>query len=255
VAERFHWHGGTPAVDGVARKIVTERLPILMYHRVTSEGAAETARYRVSPGAFEEQLRYLHDSGYRSATLSEWRGSMQARRPLPGRRILLTFDDGYRDFYTEAWPLLERYGFSAIVFLVTGDVGRANRWDATYGDDVPLLTWDEVRRLRDAGVELGSHTATHAHLTALSNADVAREAASSRAVLERELGTTIEAFAYPYGDTDPVVQHLVGACGYVYGLTCRAGPSRYEDSLLALPRIEVEGTDDFADFVRRLVEA
>jgi hypothetical protein len=81
---------------------------------------------------------------------------------------------------------------------------------------------------------------------------VVREGVGSRAILERQLGVPIKAFAYPYGDTDRVVQHLIGACGYILGLSCRPGLSRFEDSLLALPRIEVIGSDRFQEFIVKL---
>jgi peptidoglycan/xylan/chitin deacetylase (PgdA/CDA1 family) len=84
-------------------------------------------------------------------------------------------------------------------------------------------------------------------------ADIVHEGARARATIERELGQPVTAFAYPYGDFDQVVQHLIGACGYVYGLTCRAGKSRFQDNLLALPRIEVAGTQQFQDFIASLV--
>ena len=136
VEERFLWSGGTPACEGAPPPLTTGRLPILMYHRIAAEGAEATGRYRISPKDFEEHLRYLRDAGYRSAGLEEWGAACRARRPLPGRRVLLTFDDGFRDFLTDAWPLLARYGFGATVFLVADLVGGANRWDAAYGEEV-----------------------------------------------------------------------------------------------------------------------
>jgi peptidoglycan/xylan/chitin deacetylase (PgdA/CDA1 family) len=223
-----------------------------MYHRVAPTGSPAMARYRVTPGAFEAQLRYLRDAGYYSVSLEEWRAAVEAKKPLAGRAVLITFDDGYLDFLTHVWPLLRRYGFSATVFLVTDAVGRSNAWDGVYGEEVPLLGWEEIRQLRGEGVEFGSHSASHRALTALSPVDVAREGARSRAILERRLGVPINAFAYPYGDTDRVVQHLIGACGYTFGLSCRPGLSRFADSLLALPRIEVTGSDRFQDFIAKL---
>ncbi|HYG62806.1 MAG TPA: glycosyltransferase [Thermoanaerobaculia bacterium] len=261
VAERARLQGGTllsrqvNEAAGVLPGVVTYRLPILMYHRVASGGGAgDPARWRVSPEAFEEQLRYLRDSGYHTPRLEDWRRAAESKRPLAGRAVLLTFDDGYRDFAEHAWPLLRRYGFSALVFLVAGAVGSTNRWDAGYGHGLPLLGWDEVRRLRAEGVELGSHSGTHRPLTSLAATEVVREAAHSRAVIARALGEPPRAFAYPYGDTDPAVRHLVSACGYVYGLTTRPGRCGFGDGMLDLPRIEVAGDAPFERFVARLEE-
>jgi peptidoglycan/xylan/chitin deacetylase (PgdA/CDA1 family) len=235
-----------------SRGVVTERLPILMYHRVARSGSPLLERFRVSPEQFEEQLRFLRNAGFRSATLAEWGEAMRHRRPLPGRRIMLTFDDGYQDFADHAWPLLQRYGFRAVVFLVTDEVGGENRWDAAFGETAPLLGWTEIRRLQAEGAEFGSHTATHPQLCSLSAEEVVREAARSRAVLRRQLGTDVTALAYPYGDQDPIVQHLVGACGYTYGLTTNWGPSDLADDPLALPRLEVEGLDSLDRFVEKI---
>lgn len=230
----------------------SDRLAILMYHRIAPSGGAATARYRVTPQAFEEQLRYLRDAGYYSVSLEQWQAAAETKQPLPGRPILLTFDDGDLDFLTCAWPLLQRYGFSTTVFLVAERVAGVNAWVNAFDETLQLLGWDEIRHLRDQGVVFGAHSASHLPLTSLTVADVVREGARARSIIERELGRSVTAFAYPYGDFDPVVQHLIGACGYVYGLTCRVGKSRFQDNLLALPRIEVAGTQQFQDFVASL---
>jgi peptidoglycan/xylan/chitin deacetylase (PgdA/CDA1 family) len=196
-------------------------------------------------------LSYLYKAGFYSVRLDDWRAAMEARRPLPGRAIHITFDDGYRDFGT-AWPLLRRYGFSATVLLVADRIGRYSDWDAACDEEIPLLDWDEIRRLQEQGVEFGSHSASHPFFTALSHEELVRECVRSRMVLERGLGAPVLALAYPYGDADPVVQHLAGACGYVYGLTCEPRPSDLHDSLLALPRLEVLGSDDMTRFAAKL---
>jgi peptidoglycan/xylan/chitin deacetylase (PgdA/CDA1 family) len=246
------WRGVPPRRPTAARPVVTHRLPILLYHRVAEVGSPATVRYRVTPAAFEDQLRYLRDAGFRGVGLEDWRGAIAQHTPLPGRAVLITFDDGYADFLTEAWPLLRRYGFPATVFLVAGEVGGSNRWDRAVGEEVPLLGWRDIRRLRDEGVEFGSHSLSHRRLTAIPPTEVVREVAASRAILQDELGTVVRAFAYPFGGEDAVVRHLIGACGYVLGASCRPGGSGLWDPLLALPRIEISGTDNFSDFVTRL---
>ncbi len=231
---------------------ITSKLPILMYHRISPTGAPATARYRVTPESFEEQVKYLHDAGFYSIGLDDWYTAMKTKSPLPGRAILITFDDGYQDFLTFAWPVLKRYGFSAIVFIVTDEIGGVNRWDNAYGEQIPLLGWTDIRLLYGEGVEFGSHTTSHPYLPALSASEIVREGARSRAILCRELGVIIKAFAYPHGAEDEVVLHLIGACGYVYGLSCRWGLSTYHDSPLALPRLEVFGSDNLQNFIAKL---
>lgn len=252
IAQRVLWNGGSPRRSESPPDLRTWKLPILLYHRIAPEGATAKARYRVTPEAFEEQLRFLRDSGYHTPHLGDWLRAMEAKEPLPGRAVLFTFDDGYRDFAEHAWPLLRRYGFTALVFLVADAVGGTNEWDEAYGERLPLLSWEEIRRLHAEGVELGSHTATHRPLTSLSATDVVREVARSRAVLTRGLGGPVEAIAYPHGAADEVVRHLTGACGYRSGLTCNPAHSGFDDPPLALPRLEVRGDASFADFVALL---
>jgi peptidoglycan/xylan/chitin deacetylase (PgdA/CDA1 family) len=234
------------------QQIVTDRLPILAYHRIAEDGPASLARYRVTPEAFEAQLRYLRDTGFRGITLDEWRVAMESYSPLPGRAVMIAFDDGYLDFHTHAWPLLRRYGFPAAVFLVSDHIGGTSAWDSAHGEPASLMGWPEIRALRDEGVHFGSHTATHRMLTGLPLVEVVRELARSRAALERELRQRVNALAYPSDQWDPAIAHIAGACGYVYGLTCRPECARLDDRPLTLPRIEITGDDDFARFVCKL---
>jgi peptidoglycan/xylan/chitin deacetylase (PgdA/CDA1 family)/SAM-dependent methyltransferase len=251
VADRFLMKGGNVRKGGIPQSL-TYRLPILMYHRVAPAGSVATARYRVAPDVFEQHLKYLRDGGFYSVSLYDWREAMQAYRPIQGHAVLLTFDDGCLDFLEYAWPLLKRYGFSAIVFLVADKIGQVNSWDHIYGEELPLLGWKNIHQLQDEGVEFGSHTATHPYLTVLSPADVVREAARSRSIIERGLKKPVTAFAYPYGSENQAVQHLIGACGYTFGLSCRPGSCGFTDHLLALPRIEICGEDTFQDFVAKM---
>jgi peptidoglycan/xylan/chitin deacetylase (PgdA/CDA1 family) len=246
------WRGGALRTSDAGAQPCTASLPILLYHRIASAVGSRLNRYCVTPDDFEAQLRYLRDCGYYSVTLATWRDAMAAHSPLPGRAVLLTFDDGYRDFAECAWPLLKRYGFSALVFLVADEIGGTSRWDRSSGETAPLLGWTEIHGLQQAGVAFGCHTSTHPRLTALSPTDVVKELASSRSILTRGLRAPIDALAYPYGAEDPVVHHLAGATGFTFGLTCRSGRTGLWEAPLKLPRIEVRGDQGFVEFVRAL---
>lgn len=245
------WQGGKPQHSQTGL-VETHQLPILLYHRVAPHGSQSLQPYRVSPQAFEEQLSYLRDAGYYCVTIEEWHAAMKEHRSLPGRAVLLTFDDGYRDFKEFAWPLLQRYGFSALVFLVAGEVGGSNSWDRQAGETLPLLDWDEIRELEEAGIQFGSHSSSHPLLTAISPTEMLREAIRSRSLLEQRLAAPVRSFAYPFGGEDPVVRHVIGASGFIYGFTSRTGRCGLWEPLLGLPRIEVSGSDRFEDFVRKL---
>ncbi len=253
-ARHVRWQGGAPAPAPAASRVTTH-LPILMYHRIVADGPPSTARYRVSPAQLETQLRYLRDAGYHSVTLDAWQDAARRRQPLPGKAVALTFDDGYRDFLTQAWPLLKRYGFGATLFLVAGAIGTTNAWDTAHGEAVPLLGWDELRRLQEDGMTFGSHALTHQPLTALPIDDAARELLRSRCELEEALRRPVRWLSYPYGAAEEALAHLAGACGYTAAVTCEARRAALRDDPLLLPRIEVSGTDSFAQFVQRMAWA
>lgn len=246
-----HRNGKPHAAAPADPSAVTEQIPILMYHRVAPSGSQALSRFRVPPDLFERHVRHLAEAGYRTIGLDEWRAACHCKRPIHGRAVILTFDDGYRDFRKHAWPILRRYGFTAYVFLVTAHIGGFNEWDQAH-EKIPLLNADEIARLRDEGVYLGSHTTSHPRLIALSGRDALGEMLSSRMELSRAFRIPADTIAYPYGETDEVVAHLAGACGYVYGLSAKPGLACFHHSLLALPRIEIAGTDNVEKFTAKL---
>ncbi|MGY1659594.1 glycosyltransferase [Geodermatophilus sp. SYSU D00705] len=252
VAAHVRWTGkAAPAADADG-PAGTDRLPILMYHRVSASGSEALSRYRVTPSALDEQLGYLRSAGFRGTTLEEWAEARRVNRPLPGRAVLLTFDDAYVDFQEEAWPILQRHGFPATLFVPTAHVGGSNVWDEVYGEKVPLLGWNDLQALHGAGVTIGAHGHTHRPLSALTPAEMAEEAARSRVELEDRLQAAVTAVAYPYGRHDSVVTHLHAACGFLHGVTTRSAFSSLKDPAMALPRVEVLGDDDVSTFIRRV---
>ena len=218
---------------------VTKKLPILSYRRISPDGLDA-----VTPQVFEQHLQYLKDGGYYSASWQDWQNAKLAKIPLPGKAVLLTFDGGYLDFFNYAFPLLKRFNFTATVFLVAESIGKTNSWEKADSEQVQLMEWPEIRQLRDEGIEIGSMSATYQPMTNLSPTEIVREGAKSRAILERGLGKSVRCFAYPYGNVDKMVEHLVGAIGYTFGVSYESKFSNFEDSLLSLPRMQVT-TENF----------
>ena len=185
------------------------RLPVLLYHHVGPVRAGTYPSLTIPPKRFERQIRWLadqHFSGVSSTDLLAWR---REGRPLPPRPVLLTFDDGYADLADIAFPLLRSYGFGAIVFLVSGQIGKTNEWDEANGSGTHrLLTTPQVRDWSARGIEFGAHGRTHADLT-LPETDVLDEVAGSAADLEELLGQKASSFAYPHGAFDAGVRASV----------------------------------------------
>jgi Predicted xylanase/chitin deacetylase len=143
-------------------------VPILMYHRIAADGPVALERFRVAPELFALQMATLHRAGYRTIGLGDWIRAMARHKPLLGKPVILTFDDGYRDFLTAAMPTLRVHGFSATVFLVADRIGGTAHWDSGYGEPARLLSWEEVRALQEAGIEMGCHSSLHRPMTGMA---------------------------------------------------------------------------------------
>jgi peptidoglycan/xylan/chitin deacetylase (PgdA/CDA1 family) len=186
-------------------------LRVLTYHSIAE---ARHDRDSVDPELLRAHLRYLTTRGWRSldprAFEREVRGLPRRKGP-PG--YLLTFDDGYADMLSAAWPILGSFGCRPIVFVVTDCVGGTDRFN---GSIAPrrMLTWEELRQLQASGVTIGSHSCSHRPLVGLSLAELEREVVGSKARLESELGCRADYFAYPYGASTPVVEACVAQAGY-----------------------------------------
>jgi peptidoglycan/xylan/chitin deacetylase (PgdA/CDA1 family) len=208
-----------------------------MYHSVSDSTAPDPHLLRVHPHRLERQLRLLQRVGIRGVSLSE--ALEAARRREPGRRVALTFDDGYADFREHAMPLLERYGMTATVYVVTGRLGRTNEWDAD-APQVPLMTAVDARAAVAAGHEVGSHGHTHLRLTEAGPDQLDEEVAGSRAVLEDVLQRPVRGFCFPYGSHDDDAVAAVEKAGYDYA--CATGTYGGTDPL-RLPRYYVGQRD------------
>ena len=213
---------------------VTEQLPIIAYRRISPDTSNA-----VTPQCLEQDLQYFKDNGYYTPTWEDWERAKLTKTPLPGQAVLLTFDGGHLDLLTYVFPLLKRFDFRATVFLVAESIGKTNSWEKAEFPEVPLMGWPEILQMQDAGIEFGSLSATHQALTALSPAEIVREGAKSRTILERGLGKSVKCFAYPYGEVDKIVEHLIGAIGYNFGVSYGSNFSSFDDSLMSLPRLQI----------------
>ena len=183
---------------------------ILTYHSLDASGSVISIR----PEAFREQMESLAETGARVAPL-------HAVCETPGA-IALTFDDGFRNFFEHAFPVLQRFRFPATVFIVSGYCGQQNNWPSQpKNNGIPaadLLRWSEVEELARAGIEIGAHTVTHPRMSLLSPQETEEELLRCRAAIEDRIGSPVRSFAYPYGESTPEVRaavrrHFQWACG------------------------------------------
>ncbi len=227
----------------------TAYLPILSYHRISPTGSSHLGV--LSPEVFEQQLKYLRESGYRSIDLSTWQQALLTQSPVAGKAIILSFDHGFQDFFTYAYPLLQQYGYSATVFIATDYVGQRYQ-SSLSSDQISYMTWEQIQALQAADFEFGSAMASYRPLTALSIADIVAELAQSRGLLSQALGRSVQAAVYPHGETDSALAHLAGACGYTVAVSGQIAFSQLSDSLLALPRLAIAKHDTLEMFISKL---
>ncbi|MPZ34170.1 MAG: glycosyltransferase [Rhodospirillales bacterium] len=240
-ARHVVWGGAVVQRAQVQARERTDRLPILLYHRIAENGPADLARYRQAPAAFAEQMRWLRRNGYHAVTSDDVARHLAAGRPFAGRPVLISFDDAYCDFHDAAWPILRTHDFTAEIFVVTDKVGGHADWDLASGPPAPLMDWPQIQSLAVAGVRFGSHMASHSHMADLSSREIVLEAARSRAALERALGEPCRSIAAPFGEGDERFVRIARQCGYASGFTTDPGHAALGQDPLRLPRIEVVG--------------
>lgn len=233
------------------------RLPVLMYHRISDdpeEGVSPYYRVNTSPSVFRRHLQQLADEGCRTINLAALAGQLTRQEPLAPKTVVITFDDGFRDFGTEAFPALQEHGFTATVFLPTAFIQSERR----SFKGTACLTWEEVRQLRKAGVEFGSHSVNHPKLVELGWAEIERELRDSKEQLEQQLGEEVTTFAYPYAfpqDDPEFVRGLRGRlreAGYCCCASTDIGRVRAGDDPFRMKRLPANSLDDEGLFRAKL---
>lgn len=210
-------------------------LAILTYHSIDDSGSVVS----VAPKTFAEQMRALAKSGFRGISLSEALAYRDANNRWPEACAVLTFDDGFANFYETAMPEIARHNFSATVFVISGHVEGRNDWGAPppgLGSQ-KMLNWRQVRELSEQGIEIGGHTRTHPDLRRLSEKEIEEEIAGGCAEISERTGRSIENFAYPYGylnrQAEDVVRRSVRSA-------CTTDLRRTNDEPLhLLPRVDM----------------
>ncbi|MGO9468700.1 MAG: polysaccharide deacetylase family protein [Isosphaeraceae bacterium] len=210
-------------------------VPVLMYHSI-SDGSGPT---RIAPEVFQRQMAILEESGYQVVSLLELGEWIRGWRDLPPRSTVLTFDDGFLDFATTAFPELKRRRWPVTVFLPVGHVGGTDRWDARRcGGTERLMDWATVAELAKAGVDFGAHGVTHRDLTQLGGDLLADEVLRPKAMIEERLTRLVTSFAAPFGRSSAAVLDLVRR-SYRQAVTTELAQARNGSDPYTIPRIEM----------------
>ncbi|MCG8350951.1 MAG: polysaccharide deacetylase family protein [Chloroflexales bacterium] len=226
------------AVVTSARPPAGSFIPILMYHYVRSvESAIDPLGYNLSVTADQlaDQLDWLARQGYTPIRMDKLADCLSGAQTCPKRAIALTFDDGYADAYTTALPLLQKYGFVATFYIVSGFVGQAG-----------YMNWDELRALHNAGMEIGAHSITHSDLTLMNRANAYAEIAGSGERLAAALQIPIRSFCYPGGKFNATTAELAQLADYASATTTLQ--TWDQRNRYSLPRIRIYGELTQMDF-------
>ncbi len=232
-------------------------ISILMYHSISScdeSGVHPYFRTGTSPEVFAEQMRFLRKNGYSVIGLDKISDFLTTDEQAPKKDVVITFDDGYRDFHTNAFPVLDKYGFTATMFLPTSFIGD----DRLKFNGMECLTWSEVRELHTHGINFGSHTVTHPKLKLLTPTEVEDEIARSKETIEDKLGTPATSFSYPFAfpeEDKPLIDNLrriLKKCGYRNGVTTMIGTTSQMNAKYFMKRLPVNSSDDINLFKAKL---
>ncbi|QOF70863.1 polysaccharide deacetylase family protein [Aminobacter sp. SR38] len=230
-------------------------VPILVYHSIDTSCAAPYRRWMMLPDDFERHMQVLAEGGFRPVTISALATIFREKRPLPPRTVCITFDDGLQDFLIGAMPILERHGFAATLYVVSGLVGKTSQWLASSGEgDRPMLGWGDLRALACEGIEIGAHTVSHPQLDILSASDAAREIHDSKLALEHGLKRPVHSFAYPHGYSSRTTRALVRGAGFTSACRVRHAMTTTTEDPYTLSRIVMTSEIGPAELRRMLTQ-
>ncbi len=249
-----------PRLRGVPSRLLRNRsraATFLCYHSVAAEGP----RYlTIAAELFERQLALLRRRGFAGGDLAALSNLAAGR--ASGRSVYLTFDDGFRDNYETAMPLLREYGFGAFVFVLPPllDAGAPFEWPEMRDDltrfsaTMRSVDWPMLEEMKESGFEVGSHTLSHPHLPRLGGEQLRQELWESRLALKERLGSC-DTIAYPFGEWSPEVAAAAADCGYRFAFTLPTVTGQRAATPLSIPRVNVDYRDDERRFALKLSRA
>lgn len=222
-----------------------EGFPILEYHMITNNPPVDAKIYNVPPAEFSAQLDYLQQNGYTTLTLQDFMRAKHGRFTMPDKPVILTFDDGYENVYTEMLPILEAHDMKAVVYVISNELGKTG-----------YLTLEQVQDMQRRGIEIGSHTADHLPLVGLEGDFLLNQVRNSKIYLEWSGLNTIYGFSYPNGAYNTELAELIKREGYLTAVTGDVGLNTLESNPYTLKRVHIrQPTFGITEFKWRLLKA
>lgn len=208
-------------------------VPIIMYHHVEATG--DTRSNYVSPQVFRRQMEFLKKNRYRVISLDEFVRGVEEGRRFPHNTVVITFDDGYADNFSAAFPVLAEYDFPATIFVIVNKIGEEG-----------YLTWDQVMVMDNSVITIGSHTLDHSYLPDLESAEKFRQITESKKILERRLNHAVNYFSYPIGGFDEECKQILRQAGYRASCATNRGADRFNKDVFELNRVRLNEKDQSA---------
>lgn len=241
------------------REIVKKKkyeMPVIMYHRVIKDESEKGVHGTyVTVEQFEEQMKYLKKKGYETVTFKDLLNNRYKQRFDKDKKwIMLTFDDGYKDNYENAFPILKKYQFKGIIYVLDGI--EYNKWDVDNPGNpekrFTLMNQEELLEMQNYGIEFGGHTSTHPRLADLSIENVKSEIINSKSNIEKTIGRELLSFAYPYGSLNEEVKKIPQEAGYKFAVATDSGSIVFSDDLFEIRRIGIFPTNNLFNFKRKV---
>ena len=239
------------------RKALPEFMPVLMYHKIPDAPLATKHQIYVTKDKFAQHLAYFQQRQLTPITFADYLAFARGERPLadfPARPIVLTFDDGYLDNYTNLLPLMQRYGYRGVLYLLGDPEIRCNQWDLAADPTEPraeIMDPAQKRAFVAAGWEIGAHTMSHPRLTTLPLPAATEEIKHSKSALETTLQTEVVSFAYPFGDCNEAVKAAVRAAGFELGVATDTGALHLEDDRMQVFRVSMFPNETTASLFKK----
>ncbi|UCD55400.1 MAG: polysaccharide deacetylase family protein [Candidatus Omnitrophota bacterium] len=209
---------------------------IIMYHSVNEEGMeldGYEAKLNVSPAAFAKQMKFLHERNYNVIPLAEFIERIERGENIPRMTVAITFDDGLKNNFLHALPVLKKYNFPATIFVATDFVGKEG-----------YLTRDDIKIMQENNISIGSHTVSHNWLPALDEKSIHKELWDSKKLLEEMTGREIKTLSYPLGGYNEKVKKIARKAGYIGAVATNPGRRQPKNDIFALKRIRISMTSD-----------
>jgi peptidoglycan/xylan/chitin deacetylase (PgdA/CDA1 family) len=226
-----------------------KKVRVLMYHSISEHiGKEKHNKWRVKPKDFDKQMKWFSENNWNSFTISE----LVKLDNIPEKSFVITFDDGFEDNYTNAFPILKKYGFKATIYLVPNQ--KTNHWEEKNTSVLSnLLDNEQILEMQDSSlVEFGSHTLSHVNLSKINDEQLALELEKSKIDVENITKKECEAFAYPYGKFDSKIVEFTKKAGYKNATVVKRGLFSHGDDIFTIKRIGILGTESFFDFILKI---